>query len=65
MSPIFPGRSTAQTILYWRGVGLVQCWRSFEALECFSKTRRAAAWDGIERRHLSWLRGTVPSYDNP
>ena len=42
MSPIFPGRYTAQTIVYWRGVGLVQYWRSFEALESFSKNPKAS-----------------------
>ncbi len=27
----------AQTFLYWRGIALVQYWRSFEDLECFAK----------------------------
>ena len=32
----------AQTYLYWRGIALVQYWRSFEALEEFSKDPKAS-----------------------
>lgn len=42
----------AQTYVYWRGVGLVQYWRSFEALEEFAKNPRAthlAAWKRFNR----------------
>jgi hypothetical protein len=28
----------AQTILYWRGIGLIQYWRSFEDLERFARS---------------------------
>ncbi len=42
----------AQTYLYWRGVALVQYWRSFEALEAFSKNPKAThleAWKRFNR----------------
>jgi len=42
----------AQTFLYWRGVALVQYWRSFEALEAFSRDPRAThleAWKRFNR----------------
>jgi hypothetical protein len=37
----------AQTIFYWRGIGLVQYWRSFDDLERFARSPsepHLAAW---------------------
>jgi hypothetical protein len=43
------GLLSAKTILYWRGVGLVQYWRSFEALESFSKNPNASHLEAWKR----------------
>ena len=46
------GLLSAQTIFYRRGVGLVQYWRSFEALEDFSRNPKAThleAWKRFNR----------------
>jgi hypothetical protein len=43
----------AEFILYWRGVGLVQYWRSFEHLHAYAHARGAAhlpAWAEFNRR---------------
>ena len=42
----------AQTIYYWRGIGLVQYWRSFEDLERFARSPsepHLAAWRRFNR----------------
>lgn len=42
----------AQTVFYWRGVGVIQYWRSYEALETFSRNPRAShleAWKRFNR----------------
>lgn len=42
----------AETFLYWRGVALIQYWRSFEDLERFAKDRDAShlpAWRRFNR----------------
>lgn len=42
----------AQTFLYWRGVAMMQYWRSFEDLECFARDREAPhlpAWRRFNR----------------
>lgn len=46
------GLLSAQTILYWRGVGVIQYWRSYEALEEFSRNPKAShleAWKRFNR----------------
>lgn len=46
------GFLSAQTFVYWRGVGLVQYWRSFAALETFARSPRALhleAWKRFNR----------------
>ena len=43
----------AQPFIYWRGVGLVQYWRSFEQLHAYAHARNAAhlpAWAEFNRR---------------
>ena len=42
-----------ETFLYWRGVGMVQYWRSFEQLHAYAHARDAAhlpAWAEFNRR---------------
>ncbi len=42
-----------ETFLYWRGVGMVQYWRSFEQLHAYAHARNAAhlpAWAEFNRR---------------
>ena len=42
----------AQTILYWRGIGLIQYWRSFEHLESYARDPTAChlpAWRAFNR----------------
>ena len=42
----------AQTILYWRGIGLIQYWRSFEHLESYARdpnARHLPAWRAFNR----------------
>ncbi len=41
-----------ETFLYWRGVGLIQYWRSFEDLERFARSREEPhlkAWQRFNR----------------
>lgn len=41
-----------ETFLYWRGVGLIQYWRSFEDLERFARSREEphlSAWQRFNR----------------
>ena len=43
----------AEFFLYWRGVGLIQYWRSFEQLHAYAHARNAAhlpAWAEFNRR---------------
>lgn len=43
----------AEPFLYWRGIGVIQYWRSFEALEDFARDRDAPhlpAWRRFNRR---------------
>src|SRR5665213_204486 len=43
----------AQYFMYWRGVGVVQYWRSFEQLHAYANARDAAhlpAWAEFNRR---------------
>ena len=47
------GMLHAQYFMYWRGVGVVQYWRSFEHLHAYSHDRNAAhlpAWAEFNRR---------------
>jgi len=46
------GLRHAETLLYWRGVALIQYWRSFEHLEQFAREPRAThleAWKRFNR----------------
>jgi hypothetical protein len=43
----------AEFFLYWRGVAVVQCWRSFERLHAYAHAKNAAhlpAWAEFSRR---------------
>ncbi|HEU5457624.1 MAG TPA: DUF4188 domain-containing protein [Terracidiphilus sp.] len=43
----------AETFFYWRGIGLIQYWRSFEQLHAYARERNAAhlpAWAEFNRR---------------
>jgi len=76
VSAPFRGRYTAQLegpFLYWRGVALVQYWRSFEQLEQFARSPAAThleAWKRFNRAvgadgSVGIWHETVPSYANP
>ena len=42
----------ARTVLYWRGIGLIQYWRSFEHLEAYARLKggtHVGAWASFSR----------------
>jgi hypothetical protein len=49
-----------ETILYWRGTGLIQYWRSFEVLENFARDPSEPHMDAWRRfNHVIGSDGTV------